>query len=97
MDEIKGPRLARQLKIALDKELWFDLETVSEHPAGFSDDGLPANRDIIGQITAPEKIEKAVDIILSILDNHEGMDPELPPRAYFNKYNPYSLNILESR
>jgi len=31
-----------------------------------------------------EKIEKAVDIILKILDNHEGMDPELPPRAYFN-------------
>ena len=44
--------------------------------------------------TPPEKIEKAVDIILKILDNHEGMDPELPPRAYFNEYDPYSLNIL---
>jgi MscS family membrane protein len=44
--------------------------------------------------TAPEKIEKAVEIILKILDNHEGMDPELPPRAYFSEYNPYSLNIL---
>ncbi len=44
--------------------------------------------------TPPEKIEKAVDIILKILDNHEGMDPELPPRAYFNEYHPYSLNIL---
>jgi MscS family membrane protein len=44
--------------------------------------------------TPPEKIEKAVDIILKILDNHEGMDPEYPPRAYFNEYNPYSLNIL---
>jgi len=44
--------------------------------------------------TPPEKIEKAVDIILDILDNHEGMDPKLPPRAYFNEYDPYSLNIL---
>jgi MscS family membrane protein len=44
--------------------------------------------------TPPEKIEKAVEIILKILDNHEGMDPELPPRAYFSEYNPYSLNIL---
>jgi len=44
--------------------------------------------------TPPEKIEKAVGIILRILDNHEGLDPELPPRAYFNEYNPYSLNII---
>jgi MscS family membrane protein len=44
--------------------------------------------------TPPEKIEKAVDIILKILDNHEGMDPEFPPRAYFNEYDSYSLNIL---
>ena len=44
--------------------------------------------------TPPEKIEKAVEIILKILDNHEGMDPEFPPRAYFNEYHPYSLNIL---
>jgi MscS family membrane protein len=44
--------------------------------------------------TPPEKIEKAVELILKILDNHEGMDAEFPPRAYFNEYNPYSLNIV---
>lgn len=44
--------------------------------------------------TPPEKIERAVNIILSILDNHEGMDPNFPPKAYFNEFNPYSLNIL---
>jgi MscS family membrane protein len=44
--------------------------------------------------TPPEKIEKAVELILKILDNHEGMDPEFPPRAYFSEYNSYSLNIL---
>jgi len=59
--EIEGSELARQLKIALDRSLWFDLEIVSDHPDGFTDDGLPANRDIIGRIKTPEK---TVDILL---------------------------------
>ena len=44
--------------------------------------------------TPKKKVEKAVSIILEILDNHEGMDPEFPPRAYFNEFNPASLNLL---
>jgi MscS family membrane protein len=44
--------------------------------------------------TPPGKVEKAVSIVLEILDNHEGMDPEFPPRAYFNEFNPASLNLL---
>ncbi|MBC2709976.1 MAG: mechanosensitive ion channel family protein [Desulfosarcina sp.] len=44
--------------------------------------------------TPKEKVEKAVSIILEILDNHEGMDAEFPPRAYFNEFNPASLNLL---
>jgi MscS family membrane protein len=44
--------------------------------------------------TPPEKVEKAVQIIRDILDNHEGMDSEFPPRVYFNEFNPASLNIL---
>ncbi len=40
------------------------------------------------------KVRKAVDIIRTILDNHEGMDPEFPPRVYFNEFNPASINIL---
>ena len=43
--------------------------------------------------TPPEKVEKAVDIIRDILDDHEGMDPKRPPRVYFTKFNPDSLNI----
>jgi hypothetical protein len=153
IDDRAGIQLARELKIALDKVLWFDLEAISAHPDGFSDDGRPSNRDIIGRIetpkkavdilmhelrstrlrlltghqttipnddmakigieniglrphirrlanigitydTPPEKIENAVEIILQILDNHEGMDSEFPPRVYFNEYNPYSLNNM---
>jgi MscS family membrane protein len=44
--------------------------------------------------TPPEKVEKAVAIIREILDNHEGMDPEFPPRVYFSEFNDASLNIL---
>jgi MscS family membrane protein len=44
--------------------------------------------------TPPEKIEKAVNIIETILDNHEGMKPDFPPRVYFNEFNNDSLNIL---
>ena len=44
--------------------------------------------------TPPEKVEKAISIILEILDDHEGMDPEFPPRAYFNEFNSTSLNLI---
>jgi MscS family membrane protein len=44
--------------------------------------------------TPPEKISRAVEIITEILDNHEGMKEEFPPRVYFNAYKDYSLNIF---
>jgi len=44
--------------------------------------------------TPLEKVERAVKIIQGILENHEGMDPELPPRVFFNEINRDSLNIL---
>ena len=44
--------------------------------------------------TQPEKVQRAVDILNEILDNHEGMDPEFPPRVYFTEFNDCSLNLL---
>lgn len=44
--------------------------------------------------TQPEKVEKAVQIILETLENHEGMHEDFPPRACFNGFNDWSLNIL---
>ena len=44
--------------------------------------------------TPPDKVRRAVQIIKEILDNHEGMDPEFPPRVYFNEFNDMSLNII---
>jgi MscS family membrane protein len=43
--------------------------------------------------TPPEKVMEAVKILREILDDHEGMRPDLPPRATFNGFNDWSLNI----
>jgi len=61
MEESQGSELARQFKIALDRSLWVDLDLVSPKPEGNLEDGLHANREIIGQI----KIQtRTVDILL---------------------------------
>lgn len=44
--------------------------------------------------TPPEKVERAVQIIRNVLENHEGMHPDFPPRVYFNGFNDWSLNIM---
>ena len=43
--------------------------------------------------TPPEKIDRALDIIKALLDNHEGMNPDFPPRVVFNEFNSDSLNM----
>ena len=43
--------------------------------------------------TPRAKIEKAVEVIRAALASHEGMDPDFPPRVYFNEFNPDSFNI----
>jgi MscS family membrane protein len=44
--------------------------------------------------TPPEKVQEALDILKKLLDNHEGMNKEFPPRVFFNDFNDSSLNIL---
>jgi len=43
--------------------------------------------------TDPEKVRKAIDIIKGLLENHEGMDPEFPPRVYFSDFGDFALTI----
>jgi MscS family membrane protein len=43
--------------------------------------------------TPPEKVQKAVDIIKVLLDDHEGMDPEFPPRVFFSEFGDFALTI----
>lgn len=44
--------------------------------------------------TPCEKVRRAVEIIREILADHEGMDPEYPPRVHFAEFNAYSLDIV---
>lgn len=44
--------------------------------------------------TPPEKVQRAVEIVKDILKDHEGMNPEFPPRVFFNDFNDASLNIF---
>lgn len=44
--------------------------------------------------TPPEKVARAAAIVKEILENHEGMHPDFPPRVCFNEFNDCSLNIL---
>jgi MscS family membrane protein len=46
--------------------------------------------------TPVEKVERALQIVRDILHNHQGMQEELPPRVFFDEFNPDSLNILVS-
>jgi MscS family membrane protein len=44
--------------------------------------------------TPPAKVERALEILRDIFKDHEGMDPEIPPRIYFNDFCDSSLNII---
>lgn len=50
--EERGRELARELKLVLDRTLWVELDELSEDPAGHREDGLPAQRDLVGRIEA---------------------------------------------
>jgi MscS family membrane protein len=43
--------------------------------------------------TSAEKVQEAVSILRAILQDHEGMHPDFPPRVYFNGFNDWSLNV----
>jgi MscS family membrane protein len=43
--------------------------------------------------TPPEKIDRALEIVKGILENHEGSRADFPPRVFFSDFNADSLNI----
>jgi MscS family membrane protein len=43
--------------------------------------------------TPPEKADRAVEILKEILEDHEGMNPDMPPRVFFDELNADSLNL----
>lgn len=65
----QGPILARHLKVVLDRILWIDLESLSDHPDGVSNDGLPQDFERIG--TFPSQ-HGPVDIMLHRVPDDAG-------------------------
>jgi MscS family membrane protein len=57
----RGPILARQLQVVLQRALWIDPAELSDDPAGVADDGLPPGRDRAGTI---ETAGGPVDVLL---------------------------------
>lgn len=47
----------------------------------------------VAYATPAEKLRRAVKALEGLLENHEGMDPELPPRVYLNEFGESTLNI----
>ncbi len=67
--QIDGAVLAKKFKVVLDKTLWVDLHSISDHPKGNLNDGLPPYRDRVGQIQAGDK---TVDILLQRVPRGDG-------------------------
>lgn len=44
--------------------------------------------------TSPEKMDEAIAIVSKILENHEGMEEDFPPRVFFKDFATSSLDIL---
>lgn len=50
--------------------------------------------DIQLPLDTPRKsMEKALAVIRSALENHDGMDPGFPPRVFFTDYLPTAFNV----
>ena len=64
-----GPRLARELRIVLDRALAIDFDLLSTDPKGHRDDGLPTYRDWLGRI---ETKKKPVNIFLQHVPRRDG-------------------------
>jgi len=65
----QGPKLARQLKIVLDRTLWIDPDLLSDEPQGDQDDHLHPAYDLVGAISAGDRV---FDIFLQRVTQDDG-------------------------
>jgi len=77
-----------QTVIPNDKMASVDIENIGRRPYI-----RRTARISIAYDTPLEKVKRAVEIVQGIIDNHEGMDPERLPRAYFREFAPTSLTV----
>lgn len=72
MDESQGPKLARQLKIVLDRTIRVDFELISADPNGNIEDGLHTSLESIGRIKDKHS-DRSVDILLQRVPREDGV------------------------
>lgn len=65
LDTARAEELARRLIAVLDSRLWVDLERVSPLAEGSLDDGLPADRELIGSVKLSEGRNVAIRLARS--------------------------------
>lgn len=65
-----------------------DIENVSRRPHIRRVAEIPLALD-----TPPDKAERAVEIVRGILENHEGMHPDFPPRVHLSEIGRDSLTL----
>lgn len=82
---VAGPLLARQLKVVLDRTIWFDLDLVSDQPDGTQNDGLPKDVERIGTIATASG---PVDLTMRRV-----ADPEANGRSVW-KFSPVLIERL---
>jgi MscS family membrane protein len=56
MNPVDGPSLAQRLAIVIERELWIDLDEISDFPEGASGDELPSYRDEFAEIELGGKV-----------------------------------------
>jgi MscS family membrane protein len=44
--------------------------------------------------SSEEQVREALAIVREIVEDHEGMSADRPPRVYFDQFNPDSLSIV---
>ncbi len=78
----------RLISIPNDMMSESEIENIGSH------DHIRRHADIHIPLDTPlAQVEKALSCIRTVLENHEGMAPELPPRVHFTAFNPDSFNI----
>ena len=65
-----------------------DIENLGRRPALFRSTDIHIPLD-----TPRELVESTVTLIRARLESHQGMDPERPPRVFFDEFNADSFNI----
>ncbi|VAW61667.1 Potassium efflux system KefA protein / Small-conductance mechanosensitive channel [hydrothermal vent metagenome] len=68
---LNGPELVRKISIVARRAMTFDLENLSDDPAGAKNDGLPSYRDRIA--TVETKDGKTIDILMQRIPRKDGV------------------------